>query len=70
MNQFDILYFNIAGLSTNYVALRQIVEDKRPFLVFLSETHIVDLDAFEQYSIPGYNYYYISPSSSTTYRLS
>lgn len=55
MTQFDILYFNIAGLSTNYVALRQIVEVKRPLLVFLSETHIVDMDAFEQYSIPGYN---------------
>ena len=54
VNKFDIMYFNIAGLSTNYVALRQIVEDKRPYLVFLSETHIVDIDAFDQYSIPGY----------------
>ena len=26
-----------------------------PFLVFLSETHIADIDAFDQYSIPGYN---------------
>ena len=49
-----MMYLNIAGLSTNYVALRQIVEEKRPFLVFLSETHIVDIDAFDQYSIPGY----------------
>lgn len=55
MKQLDILYFNIAGLSTNYVALRQIVEEKRPFLIFLAETHIVDEDAFNQYSIPGYN---------------
>lgn len=55
MNQFDFLYFNIAGLSTNYIALRHIIEDKRPFLVFLAETHIVEIEAFDQYSIPGYN---------------
>jgi exonuclease III len=55
VNQFDLLYLNIAGLSTNYVELRQIVEEIRPFLVFLSETHIVDIEAFNQYSIPGYN---------------
>lgn len=42
MNQLDILYFNIAGLSTNYVALRQIVEEKRPFLVLRQRvTHLV-----------------------------
>src|SRR5450759_4555903 len=55
VNQIDFLYLNIAGLSTNYVALRQIVEEKRPLLVLLAETHIVEIEAFDQYSIPGYN---------------
>ena len=45
---------NIAGLTTNYVALRQLVESSHPFLVFLSETHITIPEAFDQYSIPGY----------------
>ena len=30
------------------------METKRPKLVFLTETHIVDAEAFDQYSIPGY----------------
>ena len=55
MYKSDILYLNIAGFSTNFAALGQIVEDKRPFLVCLSETHIVDINAFDQYNIPGYN---------------
>jgi exonuclease III len=50
----NILYFNIAGLSTNFIALRHIVEIKNPMIVFLAETHIVEIDAFDQYSIPGY----------------
>ena len=34
--------------------MRQLVENKRPPLVFITETHIVDSEAFNQYSIPGY----------------
>ena len=30
------------------------METKRPMLVFITETHIVDADAFDQYSFPGY----------------
>ena len=52
--KLEIVYLNIAGLSTNYVALRHLVETKRPNLVFLAETHIVEAEAFDQYNIPGY----------------
>ena len=45
---------NIAGVSTNYVALRHLVESKHPLLVFFTETHIVDADCFDQYNISGY----------------
>lgn len=45
---------NIAGLTTNYVSLRQLVESSQPLLVLLSETHITEPEAFDQYSIPGY----------------
>ena len=50
----EIVYLNIAGLSTNYAALRHFVETTRPMLVLLAETHIVEADAFDQYNIPGY----------------
>ena len=34
--------------------MRQLVENKHPSLIFLTETHIVEAEAFNQYSIPGY----------------
>ena len=45
---------NIAGLPTNYVAMRHLVEGNQPLLVLLTETHITDADSFDQFSIPGY----------------
>ena len=52
---FPYVYLNIGGLSSNYSMLKMMVDEIHPLLIFLSETHIVDPGAFEQYSLKGYN---------------
>jgi len=49
------MYVNIGGLTSNYAALRYTVEQVRPYVIFLTETHIVEAEAFDQYYLPGYN---------------
>lgn len=48
------MYLNISGLTSNYVPLLHLAEVANPLIIFISETHIVDPDAFDQYQIPGF----------------
>lgn len=49
-----MLYLNVAGLPSNHIMLKQIVHTNQSwFMVFLTETHIVEQDAFDQYGLTG-----------------
>ena len=45
---------NVAGLSSSHIMLNHIVQTIQPWLVFITETHIVEAEAFEQFGIPGF----------------
>ena len=55
MKQFQIIYQNIRGMKSKVDSLTELVEDQKPTIVCLVETH---LEKEEEVAIPGYETIY------------
>ena len=55
LKQFKLIYQNIRGMKSKVNSLREMVEDQKPRIVCLVETH---LEKEEEVAIPGYETIY------------